>query len=312
MGLLCAPLHAAYDPLMIPKTMPGMQDMVVKDAKRDREIPIRVYLPASTAPAPVVLFSHGLGGSRENNPYLGNQWAARGYVVVFLQHLGSDESVWKDKPITERMAALKNAADLKNFLLRVQDVPVVIDQLTRWNQEETHPLKGRLDLKHLGMSGHSFGGSTTQAVSGQAPRIGKGFTDARIQAAVIMSPSSPASGNPKTAFGQVKMPWMILTGTKDSSPLTGVDPKDRLLDYPELPAGQKYQLILDNAEHSAFGDRALPGEREKRNPNHHRAILALTTAFWDSYLRDDAEAKKWLDSDAVRGVLEKADQWQKK
>ena len=40
-------------------------DHVVRDEARQREIPLRVYLPASTAPAPIVLFSHGLGGNRE-------------------------------------------------------------------------------------------------------------------------------------------------------------------------------------------------------------------------------------------------------
>ena len=33
---------------------------------------------------------------------------------------------------------------------------------------------------------------------------------------------------------------------------------------------------------SALGDRALPGESGQRNPNHHRAILALSTAIWDA------------------------------
>jgi hypothetical protein len=70
--------------------------------------------------------------------------------------------------------------------------------------------------------------------------------------------------------------------------------------------------VLDNAEHSAFTERALPGETERRNPNHHRAMLAVTTAFWDAYLRDDIEARQWLDSDSVRSVLEKDDQWQTK
>jgi hypothetical protein len=41
-------------------------------------------------------------------------------------------------------------------------------------------------------------------------------------------------------------------------------------------------LVLHNAEHSVFTDRPLPGEREPRNPNHHRVILALSTAFWDA------------------------------
>jgi predicted dienelactone hydrolase len=269
-------------------------------------------LPGDKSAAPVILFSHGLGGNRAGSAFFGKHWASRGYVAVFVQHPGSDDSVWKDVPVAQRMAALKQAAGAKEFLLRVQDIPAVLDQLGSWNQDKTHSLSGRLDLKRVGMSGHSFGAVTTQALSGQTFPLGKGFTDPRIKAAVIMSPSGPASGNSKKAFSSVKIPWMLLTGTKDANPISGADAKTRLVVFPELPAGSKYQLVLDNAEHSAFGERALPGETERRNPNHHRAMLALTTAFWDAYLREDPMARDWLDSDAVSNVLEKDDQWETK
>ena len=70
--------------------------------------------------------------------------------------------------------------------------------------------------------------------------------------------------------------------------------------------------MLDGAEHSAFTERALPGDKGKRNPNHHRAILALSTAFLDAYLKDDASARAWLDGPDARNVLDKADRWQRK
>jgi predicted dienelactone hydrolase len=86
----------AHDPLKVPESVATKpQDFTVHDAQRNRDLPIRVYLPGQTKPAPVVLFGHGLGGSRENNPYRGKHGSARGYVVVFVQHPGSDESVWK-------------------------------------------------------------------------------------------------------------------------------------------------------------------------------------------------------------------------
>ncbi len=113
-------------------------------------------------------------------------------------------------------------------------------------------------------------------------------------------------------FGAVKIPWLLLTGTKDTTIFNRTDAKSRLVVFPALPSGRKYELVLNKAEHSVFTERALPGETESRNPNHHRAILAVTTAFWDAYLRDDAEARKWLDGETVRSVLEKDDQWQKK
>ncbi len=303
-----------YDPLAVsdrPNTEP--LDLTVKDEARGREIPIRVYLPARTERQPMVLFSHGLGGSREGSAYLGKHWAARGYVAVFLQHPGSDTSVWQDKPKADRMAAMRQAAGLENFLLRVKDVPAVLDQLQRWNRTERHPLAGRLDLERVGMSGHSFGAVTTQAVSGQSFLGGTTpFADPRIKAAVVMSPSSPRRGDPKQAFAAVKVPWMLMTGTKDVSPIGDADMKSRLGVFPALPPGGKYELILDRAEHSAFTDRPLPGDTEKRNPNHHRAVLALSTAFWDAWLRDDAAAKAWLDGEGPRSLLEKNDGWQRK
>jgi predicted dienelactone hydrolase len=313
---LCLPAAlataAGYDPLVVPSDFHARQlDLVVHDATRNRDIPVLIYLPTNTAPAPVVLFSHGLGGSRYNNPYLGEHWAARGYVAVFLQHFGSDESVWRDTEPARRLTAMNQAASLKNFRLRVKDVPAVLDALERWNADKTNMLSGRLDLQKVGMSGHSFGAVTTQAVSGEAtPMGGQLFTDTRIRAAVALSPSKPAVGSAEKAFGSVKIPWLLMTGTKDVSFIGQADMPSRLAVYPALHGAPKYEVVLDNAEHSAFGDRALPGDKEPRNPNHHRVILGLSTAFWDAYLRGDAEALKWLDGTGPRTVMEPADKWQ--
>ncbi len=311
-ALAAAATAAAYDPLAVGTETPEQKDFDVVDSKRSRTIPIRVYLPQSKSPADVIVFSHGLGGSRANNPYLGNHWARRGYVCVFLQHPASDEGVWKDKPLGQRMGAMQQAAGLENFQLRVKDVPAVLDQLEAWNDETSHPLAGRINLKHIGMSGHSFGAVTTQAVSGQSFPLGMRFNDTRIKAAVLMSPSIPKAGDVKKTFADVKIPWLLMTGTKDTAFVGNSTAESRLEVYPALPAGSKYEVNFDKAEHSAFSDRALPGDTEKRNPNHHRAILALTTAFWDAYLRDDAEAKAWLDGEGAKGMLEPKDTWRRK
>jgi predicted dienelactone hydrolase len=307
--------EASYHPLAAKSEgLPAPLELTVKDAARQRELPIRIFLPAGTYADPVVLFSHGLGGSREGSAYLGKHWSARGYVCVFLQHPGSDTSVWQGKPVTEILGSMKKALTVENFVLRTKDVSVVLDQITKWNWERGHPLYGRIDMSHVGMSGHSFGAVTTQAVSGQLATSGKArFTEPRIKAAIMFSPSSPTVGTAKQVFAQVKIPWMLMTGTKDVVPmLTNTDVKSRLAVFAALPPGGKYEVVLDRAEHSAFTDRPLPGDSEKRNPNHHRVILALSTAFWDAYLKNDAAAKAWLDSDGPKSVLEKDDKWQKK
>ena len=305
------PLHA-YDPLTTEPASHSIE-VTVHDEIRRRDLPLRVYLPASTAPAPVVLFSHGLGGNRNSSPFLGKHWAARGYVAVFLQHPGSDDSVWREAAPAERMATLGKAGNVENFVLRVKDVPVVLDQLTAWQKENGHSLAGRLDLGRVGMSGHSFGAITTQAVSGQSTRLGGArFTDPRILAALPMSQSPPMIGDPSEAFGNVKIPWLLMTGTHDDAMIANLTPEMRAKVFPALPTGNKYELILDGAEHSAFTERPLPGDKKPRNPNHHRVILALSTAFWDAYLKGDAEAKAWLDGAGPRTLLEARDRWQRK
>lgn len=306
----------AYDPLALPAdTQAVPRDLDVRDDPRDRTIPVRVVLPPdASAPCPVVLFSHGLGGSREGCGYLGDHWSARGYAAVFLQHPGSDTTVWQDAPPARRLAALRDAASLANFRLRVEDVAAAIDALACWNRDEGHPLAGRLDLDRVGMAGHSFGAQTAQAVSGQSyPLVGRRFTDPRIKAAVIMSPGTPQGRrDPGDAFADVAIPWLVMTGTKDTAAIGGQSVESRLAVFPALPEGRAYELVLHAAEHSAFTDRALPGDREPRNPNHHRAILALSTAFWDAFLRDDADARAWLDGPGPRTVLEPDDRWQRK
>ncbi len=303
-----------YDPLSLFGAEDStFVDLTVADSNRNRDIPVRVYLPSGKSLSPVVLFSHGLGGAREGSAYLGKHWSGRGYVAVFLQHKGSDTSVWADKPLRQRLKAMQEAANLENFMLRAGDVSAVLDQLEVWNGADGHLLKGRLDLEHVGMSGHSFGAVTTQAVSGQRTRLGRAvFTDPRIDAAVIMSPSSPNNGTPESAFGKVSVPWLLMTGTKDLAVIGNADMEARLAVFPALPPGGKYELVLYDAEHSAFTERALPGDTETRNPNHHRVILALSTAFWDAYLRDDASARKWLDGDGPETLMEKNDRWRKK
>ncbi|MCX6969679.1 MAG: alpha/beta hydrolase [Verrucomicrobia bacterium] len=300
----------SYDPMKPGEAGPRkVLDFVLHDANRQRDLPVRVYLPKSPEPAPVVLFSHGLGGSSKGYSYLGTHWSGRGYVVVAIQHPGSDESVWRGS--SNPAASMKQAAHGKNFMLRVQDIPAVIDQLALWNREPGHPLINRLDLEMIGMAGHSFGAVTTQGVSGETLGwVGTKFTDSRIQAALCLSPSAPRLGKASKAFGSVKIPWMLMTGTNDIGLIGGQRLASRLAVFPALPPGGKYELVLNGADHMAFSDSPIP--RSASNPNHHKAIEALSTAFWDAYLKGDKTAKAWLDGEGAGTVLTAADAFQKK
>ena len=110
-----------------------------------REVPVKLYFPKSgDGPFPVIVFSHGLGGSRDGYEYLGRHWASHGYVSVHLQHKGSDTAVWKGqaKPVEAMRQSLN---DLHNSINRPLDVRFAIDQMEKMNRDKG-PLHGRLDL----------------------------------------------------------------------------------------------------------------------------------------------------------------------
>ena len=48
---------------------------------------------------PLVVFSHGIGGSRRGYSYLGQHWASHGVASLHLQHIGSDRNVWFGNPL---------------------------------------------------------------------------------------------------------------------------------------------------------------------------------------------------------------------
>ena len=283
------------------------------DTERNRTVPVKVYQTEGETPKPIVLFSHGLGGSREGNPYLGNHWARSGYIAVFLQHLGTDRSVWENEKPRNRLSALKAATGAKGALDRFQDVPFVIDQLEAWNADEEHPLHGKLDLEHIGLAGHSYGAVTTLAMTDRSYPGHRTLHEKRLDAFLPMSPQPGKLGSPKDHFGNVSVPVLCMTGTEDGSPIDpDMHPSMRRKVYEAFPPGDKFQLVFEGAHHFAFGEGGDGFKLRQRNPNHHPAILAISTKFWDAYLKGDEAAKAWLQSDQPREAcsLDEKDAWE--
>ncbi len=162
------------------------------------------------------------------------------------------------------------------------------------------------------MAGHSMGAKTTQLMIGQGRLLSATKNDSRIRAAVVMSPSGPTLQSADSAFGSVTTPCLLLTGTRDSVPfLSDQSIKSRLAVFPSLPSGNAYELVLHNATHSAFTDRSRRNDTLP-NSKHHRAIEAITTAFWDAYLQGNDEAQVWLRNGRIKDVIEPQDTWQTK
>lgn len=280
-------------------------DELWQDEVRKRGVPIRIIAPMladadANVKLPVIIFSHGLGGSKVGGKLWGEHWASYGYVVVHLQHPGSDESIWKNKPQDQVEASLKGAMTMSNLGLRVGDVHFVIDEIVKRSAVGAGAFK-MADAKRIGMSGHSFGAQTTLSVAGQAsPGVGgqSGF-DKRITAAVAFSPNARNKNKMGKQFGDIRMPFFSITGTKDGAVLNdGATVADRTLPFQHMPAGDKYLLVLNDADHMVFGGLNTPRRKaeSERDAEIQSDVKAVTLAFWNAYLKADASAKAWLGS----------------
>lgn len=278
------------------------------DEKRDRPVPVKVYYPVDAEDlCPIVVFSHGLGGSREGYAYLGRHWASHGYVCVHLQHEGSDDEVWRGQD-DAREEMQRAAKDPRNSINRPIDVSFAIDQLTHLQGQEG-PLQGRLDLKRIAVAGHSFGAFTALAVVGEAGTHASGersLADPRVKAAIPMSAPVPTRQKQYDAiYGRIAVPCMHLTGTLDESPIAFTKAEDRRIPYDHIEKADQYLVTFVGGDHTIFSGRQRRGRQAERDALFQDLIRACTTAFLAAYLKEDAEAEEWLRAGGLAETLGK-------
>ena len=278
-----------------------------RDASRQREVPVKLYFPdiiavrkeaADAEKFPVILFSHGLGGNREAGKRWADHWASHGFVVVSMQHAGSDEALWKGAAQREFPDKMKAGMTISNLGLRVGDVHFVIDEIIR-RGEARETAFVNADPKRIGMSGHSFGAQTTLAVTGQkAPTLGgQSGLDSRVVAAIAFSPNARNKRNLTRQFGDIKLPFFCVTGSEDASILgDGTKAYDRRLPFENMPSGQKYLVVFDGGDHAVFGGHEFRQRRPgtSRDTSIQTDVMAGTLAFWSAYLRHDDAAREWF------------------
>lgn len=273
------------------------------DASRKRDLPLRVYRPRALGSAPgsypLILFSHGLGGSARAGELWGRHWASHGFVSLHLQHPGSDAGLLRDASGGRQRPrdALGKGANAEQFKARLEDVRFVLDELARRRSQGEWR---EIDLDRIGMSGHSFGARTTMALSGERfPQAGN-MAEPRLKAALALSPA--AAGRPEhwpERFGSIRLPFMSITGSRDEDVLgTGASPQNRREPYRFMPQPDKYLLVIDGAAHHQFS-----GNTRLEADTSSSAVMALSTAFWRAHLRGDSEASQWLRDGGAREWL---------
>lgn len=156
---------------------------------------------------PLLIFSHGYGGSRYNQSYLAEFMARNGYIVAAIEY--DDKTLFQS--LLERPKITSKALD---FILTDLEI------------------KDNINIKKIGMVGHSMGGYTALALAGGKPIFSKvsssflqkkyidlshydnNFLDERIKAIAVFA-SGKTKIFDKESLLKVAVPVFIMEASRD-------------------------------------------------------------------------------------------------
>jgi predicted dienelactone hydrolase len=269
--------------------------IVLHDAARNKDLPLKIYYPDGAGPFPVIIFSHGALASKDCYSELGRYWASFGYVSIQPSH---DDSMID----SGFRGTLRDAiSDPQKWESRPKDISFIIDSLSQI-EKLVPQLNGKLDRLHIGVGGHSFGAYTAELVGGTTITLPGGkepqsFRDNRVKAILVLSPQGEGHmGLTSHSWDNLRLPMLLMYGSLDFG-AWGQAPVWRSEAYQMAPPGNKYEVELAGGRHMGFaGSSQLSGVQNEV----FQCTKLETLAFWDAYLKQDPKARQYLDSDGLK------------
>ena len=236
----------------------GSRQMQIRDEAKGISFPALVLYPTETPSAPtafgpytmdvspdapvaegrfpVVVISHGNGGSHLVYRAISTHLAKNGYVVAMLEHAGNNRNNNELEGTHE------------NLVNRPRHVRLTIDAVSSDPQ-----LSACVQPDNVAIIGHSIGGYTALAVAGGTPwsetrqRVDV-VADPRVRALVLLAPAT-AWYLPEDSLSQVSVPILMLVAEHD--PFTPRWHADLVLD--RVPdRAQVTCRVIENAGHFSF------------------------------------------------------------
>jgi predicted dienelactone hydrolase len=258
-----------------------------------------------------------MGGSGDAFPELTEHWATLGYVVILPTH---DDSVQlrrrRGEPVGEILRDVSSGTRSVDPAGRIADVVLILDSLDRIEEaipELQRDGHGLIDRTRTAIAGHSAGALTAQmaigvkvrgrrmGVEGLAPR---NVGDSRFKAAIIIS--GQGTTNPaftRESWAELDKPMMVFAGSLDVARVGNETPESRRHPFELARPGHKYLVWIEGATHGSYQGRrtvAMLGERPATDVSLITAVVSsASSAFLDAYLRDDAEARAFLEGDGL-------------
>ncbi|MEM9701562.1 MAG: hypothetical protein AAF907_03865, partial [Planctomycetota bacterium] len=275
----------------------AVEHFELRDRKRDKELQLRITYPAEEGPFPLIVWSHGASGTKDHYQPIVRRWVSHGYVVIQANH--SDSRALRKIDLNRRL----DDATFRDWESRPEDIQFILDSIAAL-ERKLPQLAGKINRNVIGVGGHSFGAHTAQLVAGTKTKTFGGGTkshaDERPKAFLLISPQGRGPQLDERAWDDFDRPALVMTGSNDGG-RNGQGHEWRLDPYEFSPPDEKFLLFIQGAYHGFGGITGTTGMGNSgpANPNHVVYVQSTTTAFWDAYLKDDAEAKKALGANAI-------------
>jgi predicted dienelactone hydrolase len=253
---------------------------------------------------PVLVFSPGRGGYRQNSTFQVEELVSHGYVVVGIDHPYTVADVvfpdGRHVALAPRVAAsmLDEHVVDDTFMLDVfdnlgQDAVFTLNQLSSLDAGDSERiLTGRLDLLHVGIFGSSLGGIT----AAEACRL-----DRRFQCCLMLDVAAP----PDVVRSGLQQPAMWISATPEAKRREGWtasairEQETTTRDvFSSLP-GDGYRMLIPGMFHADIGDTpyifarplgtwlGITGPADWRRT--HAIINGYSLAFFDKCLKGEPQ-----------------------
>lgn len=245
---------------------------------------------AAKDPYPLLVYSHGYGGSGLSAVFLTETLASRGWVVAAPDHhdphSASRIRTGPQKNF-DRMGFLKHvrkitasgSEDRSKYLYRLDELKLALDRMLA-----PATMGGIIDKDRVAVGGHSFGGFTALGLCGTIPER----QDRRIRSLLLFSTGAAGYLYREEELRSVRIPSLLFLGEKERNQKRGKKTMAELAERVyRAVSPPKYLLEVKGANHFSFNNRLTDtlfsaffgGDEERFAVIRSRSIAFLERSF---------------------------------